>query len=462
VKNGASGRHRPAVDQGDLVGGRDLDELQRRHVRPLADELRVQREARRFAELRADALQRVVAVDVGDHQVVLRSAPTARHPPHPRSFTSLRALTPAVSTRPSANAKAASGDSSHRSRRKPLLASSVSTTSARELAAAFGVDRLARLERYHQIERRDRHRVRLAGAQVHLHLRRLRIVERHVFEPVGIEVGTELAIDDAQDVAIELRREARRVVVRGLQRRRRLDQIDAEQQRVAGLQARCDGAQEPLIRGRLEVADRAAEVGDQPTPADRQRRQPFLEVGHQAIHAQARVGGAKRGRALLEHAAADVDRHVHRPRLRSLEGVEEHARLARGAAAELDQMRRLDRGDDRRGDAAQQRVLGPGQIVLRQVADRIEELRAAVVVKVLRRQTLRPSRAARAGRRWRAGRAGRGASHAARCAGGGRRRLARSDWRMSCARRHRRRVSAHADGACGTRTRRRGRGCFAT
>ena len=47
---------------------------------------------------------------------------------------------------------------------------------------------------------------------------------------VGVEVGAELAVDHVQHVAVELRRDARRVVVRGLEDARVLDEVGAEQQ----------------------------------------------------------------------------------------------------------------------------------------------------------------------------------------------------------------------------------------
>ena len=58
-------RHGAAVDQRHLGRRRHLDELERRHVGALADELGVEREARRLGELLAHAPQGGVAVDVG-------------------------------------------------------------------------------------------------------------------------------------------------------------------------------------------------------------------------------------------------------------------------------------------------------------------------------------------------------------------------------------------------------------
>jgi hypothetical protein len=67
-------------------------------------------------------------------------------------------------------------------------------------------------------------------AQAHLDPLALAIEERNVLEGVDVEVGVELAVDHAQDVAIELGGHAGGVVVGGLDDRRVLDQVGAEQQ----------------------------------------------------------------------------------------------------------------------------------------------------------------------------------------------------------------------------------------
>ena len=67
--------------------------------------------------------------------------------------------------------------------------------------------------------RRSCTRMRRLRAQAHLDPLVLAVEERDVLEGVDVEVGAELAVDDVQHVAVELRRDARRVVVGGLEDR---------------------------------------------------------------------------------------------------------------------------------------------------------------------------------------------------------------------------------------------------
>ena len=90
---------------------------------------------------------------------------------------------------------------------------------------------------------------------------------RHVLEPLQVEVGVQLAVEHREHVAVELRRHALRVVVRGLQPRDVLHQVGAR----AGTRRRAPAAAATSSRkrarcGRLEVADGAAEEGDEPRP----------------------------------------------------------------------------------------------------------------------------------------------------------------------------------------------------
>ena len=81
-----------------------------------------------------------------------------------------------------------------------------------------------------EAERADVHVHVALRAQAHLDPLALAVEERDVLEGVDVEVGAELAVDDVQDVAVELGRDARRVVVGGLEHRRVLDEVGAEQQ----------------------------------------------------------------------------------------------------------------------------------------------------------------------------------------------------------------------------------------
>ena len=89
------------------------------------------------------------------------------------------------------------------------------------------------------------------GAQAHLDPLALAVEEGDVLEGVDVEVGVELAVDDAQHVAVELGRDAGAVVVGGLEHRGVLDQVGAQQQVVdAGAQQLGDRAQEAPPRAR--------------------------------------------------------------------------------------------------------------------------------------------------------------------------------------------------------------------
>jgi hypothetical protein len=63
-----------------------------------------------------------------------------------------------------------------------------------------------------------------------------------------------------------------------------------------------------------------------------------LEIADHAVHAQARVLGGQLGRALADHALGHVDGDVAQQRAVAVQRIEQHARLARRARAELDQL----------------------------------------------------------------------------------------------------------------------------
>ena len=101
-------------------------------------------------------------------------------------------------------------------------------------------------------------------AQADVHPLRLGVVAGDVLEGVEVEVGAELAVEDGEDVLVELGGDAGGVVVGGLEAGAVLDQVGAEQEVVAGAEQRRDPLEEGVALARVEVADRAAEEGDQP------------------------------------------------------------------------------------------------------------------------------------------------------------------------------------------------------
>jgi hypothetical protein len=89
---------------------------------------------------------------------------------------------------------------------------------------------------------------------------------------------------------------------------------------------------------------------------------------------------------LAHHALGYVDRDVA-PR-GAVHGVQQQPCLHGGARAELDELHRRGCVHDRGGGRLEDRQLGAGRVVLRLLADRLEERRAARVVEVLGRDLL--------------------------------------------------------------------------
>src|ERR1700716_239372 len=99
----------------------------------------------------------------------------------------------------------------------------------------------------------------------------------------GTEIGVHPAIDDLENVPVELRGHAARVVVGGLEHLDVLDQIEPQEESVLRPVKESAHLEEKLPPGgRLEVADRAAKEKDEPA-AHRQRHvgEVLLEIAHE-------------------------------------------------------------------------------------------------------------------------------------------------------------------------------------
>ena len=163
-----------------------------------------------------------------------RSSPISRRAARGAGRSRIRepAVTPPGTTTRARSRPA--GRSTTRSASSPAAASSASTPGAAEL----GRRSRCASPRRPRTRRRGRGRRRAPAGRAST---RSRISihscsasqTRDVLERVGLEVGAELAVEDAQHVAVELRRHARRVVVAPRPAGRVLDQVGAEQQRVA-------------------------------------------------------------------------------------------------------------------------------------------------------------------------------------------------------------------------------------
>ena len=93
-----------------------------------------------------------------------------------------------------------------------------------------------------------------------------------------------------------------------------------------------------------------------------------------------------------DHRLGHVDRDVAAQRSRRRERAEQHARLLRGPGAQLDDLGRARGLRDARGLGDEDRALGARRVVLGQLADPVEQLRADRVVEVLGRQLLERAR----------------------------------------------------------------------
>ena len=235
-----------------------------------------------------------------------------------------------------------------------------------------------------------RTRGRAAGAQAHLDPLVAAVVEGDVLERSGVEVGVEVRVEHVQDVAVELRRHAGRVVVGGLEPGAVLDEVGADQQAVVRAEqpatcAACAGA----LRG--EVADRAAEERDRRAAA-RPARDPVevaLEVADDAVDREARDTRPRaRRRVRTPTRRRRPGRSAQLPPPPS--GRAARASCARSRSPSSTSSRGAGRA--RRCSAArlvENRLLRARRVVLGQLGDALEQLPAARVVEVLRRQRLR-------------------------------------------------------------------------
>ena len=151
----------------------------------------------------------------------------------------------------------------------------------------------------------------------------LRIEEGDVVERLRVEVRAELAVDHREDVAVERGRHPGRVVVGGFEDSDVLDEVRPEQEVVVGPERRGEVAQEGAARARQEVADRAAEEGDDPGDPGRRGRDPVqvaLEVADDPVDFEAGIGGEELFRAGTDDGAVDVEGDVaaQRPRVARL------------------------------------------------------------------------------------------------------------------------------------------------
>ena len=126
--------------------------------------------------------------------------------------------------------------------------------------------------------------------EVHLDAALARIVDRLVPEGVEIEGAAELAIDAGEQVEVEGRGHARRVVVGRHQRARVLLEVDADDQPAAGRQHGAEHAQQAAGLDRREIADRRARERSRSCGAGEigRQRDRMGEVADDGAHVEAR------------------------------------------------------------------------------------------------------------------------------------------------------------------------------
>src|SRR5919202_4932614 len=253
------------------------------------------------------------------------------------------------------------------------------------LVGALGPDALAAIESDARLA--DMHHLFGETDQMHLDASEHRVVEGVVPELVEREIRPQLAVQPPQDVEVERRGDAKRVVVRAVEHQRVLFEVHPDQQTAVRSTHVGDAGQETPRVLRNEVADgRAGVVGDAAYGLTEEVRQFEWGrvVGAHRFNPQPRIRvGQLVGRTLMLLARA-VDRHVSSG---SLQVIQEDARLGAAAAAILDEQYV---GAEQRGDVgaglAHDARLGARGVVLIELRDLLEQVRAHLVVEQLARQ----------------------------------------------------------------------------
>ncbi|MEX2210367.1 MAG: hypothetical protein WD689_01190 [Gaiellaceae bacterium] len=218
-------------------------------------------------------------------------------------------------------------------------------------------------------ERADPHGLGAGRAKVHLDALVVGVPPRDVLEGSEVELGAELAVEHLEDVQIELRGDALVIVVGALQHRGVLNEVRAEQQRVAG----CERVvKRPQERGALARADRGAEEGDEPPAAAGQQAEVALEVADDGVDADPRIVRGDLLGALAQHRLAHVEGNEPFQLVAVAERVEQDPRLSGRSGSDLDKCVGLRERGDAVGDRLQDLPLGTREVVLRQARDLVE------------------------------------------------------------------------------------------
>src|ERR1035441_4550603 len=127
------------------------------------------------------------------------------------------------------------------------------------LMTALRPDRLARPERHGEAAPAYIHHLPPFRSQVHLDTAGRLVEPGDMLELAKIEVAVQFPVDPPQQVQVERRRHAQRIVVSFQHPLERLQKIGAEQQPVASRENAAHLAQKTSVRPGIEIADRAAQ-----------------------------------------------------------------------------------------------------------------------------------------------------------------------------------------------------------
>ena len=235
----------------------------------------------------------------------------------------------------------------------------------------------------------ETHSLRTSADQVDLHSTQIGVIAGPVEKLIQIKVRAQLAIDPAQQVEIEFGCHAEEIVVGSFDRRHVLLEVDSDQQTAAIAAHATDATKH---RDRLtgqEVADRRAwkvNRGMGRSPPRTRQGEILRKIRADGQDLDSRIIAGQFASGLLQVFAGDVHGNVRR---RIGQCVQEVSRFDAAAAPILDQHRA---GADLRSHLGRKlvhkRQFRTSQIVLVQLADPIEQLRAALIVEVFARQTL--------------------------------------------------------------------------
>ena len=226
--------------------------------------------------------------------------------------------------------------------------------------AVLGMDRLAR--RHGEGAAFDGEVDILLRRQMHLDPRAVVVPDRTVAEGVDRDGAVQLAVDPVEQVAVERRRHALRIVIGGDQHLAGLGPVHADQQHRAFAQRAPHRAQQVGRHGGRHVADGRAGEESQfgGIRHHRGQRQRAHEIALQRMDGQVGKCLLQPARGFAQEVARNVDRHIGR----RFDTAQQDGRLGRGARAELDHRAPLaDMRDQIGAHGLQDRRLGPCRVI---------------------------------------------------------------------------------------------------